>query len=265
MSDIIKGLGGSLFVRDALRLDYCLQEAVASLVPICEQIVVLDCCSTDGTTEMIERLATKYANVQGIYGAQWDKAENYLRLVLHANTAREKLRTRWHFMLQADEVLHEKSYPAIRQVVERDGWGHDVFRVRRINLYGDCSRQVPPGSRFQPCSTEPARLARQDVPAVGDAESLVEHNGVYRLTERAWIFHYGFVRRLDTMVTKVLEMQSWFHGKHALPDRKVQKMADDGRPFDYREIIPDTGLRPVRMPHPAAARSWVDLHMGGKR
>lgn len=259
MSSRIPGLGVSLFVRDALRLDYCLQEAVHSVVPIAEQVVVMDCESTDGTTDLVRILAERHDNVEAVLGQPWEVAENYQRLMLHANKAREQLRTRWHLMLQADEVLHENSFEAIRLLVQQDGWGQDVFRVRRINLYGDCNRRVPPVSRYQPCSAEPARIGHQDVPACGDGESLVEHHGVFKYLQVV-LFHYGFVRRSAAMIDKVLEMQSWFHGKHATPDPRVQRMADERRPFNYQEIIPSRELEPLTMPHPAAARSWVELH-----
>lgn len=251
-------LGGSIFVRDAIRLDYCVEAAIESLVPVCDQIVVMDCQSTDGTLELLRRIAVQHHNVKIVDGQPWEVGTHYDRLVIHANAARERLSTRWHFMLQADEVLHEVSYPAIRDAVANDGWGHGTFKVRRINLYGDPGRYVRFTSGMKPCSDEPTRLGLSDVPAIGDAESLVEANGTCRLLlGHVTIFHYGFVRRGAALIDKTIEMQSWFHGPHGTPDARVVAMKNAGTGFVPSAIMPDSELAPIPIRHPVAARSWL--------
>ena len=48
-----KTLGGSLFVRNAIQYDYCVEEAIESLAACCDEVFVLDCQSDDGTTEKL--------------------------------------------------------------------------------------------------------------------------------------------------------------------------------------------------------------------
>lgn len=252
-------LGGSLFVRDAIRLDYCIEAAIESLVPVCDDVVVMDCQSTDGTLDLLRTMAARHSNVRVIENSPWEVACGYVRLAILANNAREFLKTRWHFMLQADEVLHESSYPVIREAVMNDGWGLPTFKVRRLNLWRDPDHHVSFSSTLKPCSDEPTRLGQIDVPAVGDAESLIDYQGSHRdLLHRITIFHYGFVRH--GLIEKVIDMQSWFHGPGSTPDARVVKMRDEGTGFIPQAIIPDSELVPIPLPHPEAARAWVEAH-----
>jgi hypothetical protein len=260
----MKLLGGSIFVRDAIRLDYCLEAAIESLAPVCDEIVALDCESTDGTVDLLLELERRHSHLRVYTGQPWEVGDNYVRLALHANAAREKLDTHWHFMLQADEVLHEASHPIIREAVTADGWGATTFRVRRFNLYGDVDRCVKIDSTMKPCSDMPTRLAMTPYPAVGDAESIIESDGRdMRLLNHITIVHYGFVRAGEALIDKTIEMQGWFHGKEATVDERVLKMRAEGSGFRYRDIIPDDELMTLPVSHPRFAQAWVDRHRGG--
>lgn len=257
-------LGGSLFVHDAIRLDYCVEAAIESLVPLCDRVVAMDCQSTDGTLDLLHAIADRHPNVQVVPNSPWEVADHYIRLAMLANAAREQLKTRWHFMIQADEVLHECSYGAIREMVAADGHGKLAFRVRRFNLWGTPDHYVRLDSLHKPCSDEPTRLGRQDVPAIGDGESLIENRGAAReLIEHVTLFHYGFVRHGHVLIDKVIEMESWFHGPHGTPDARVVAMREAGTGFAPAEIIPEQDLLPIPIAHPKAAEAWLASHRNG--
>lgn len=255
----MRTLGGSLFVRDAVRLDYCVEAAIESLVPICSDIVVLDCHSTDGTLELLLAIAARHSNVRVFGNVPWEQSENYLRLALLANAARELVRADYHFMIQGDEVLHESSYDPIRRAQEHNFWGHETFRVRRLNLYGDLDHYVRIDSTRKPCSDVPTRIGLQAVPAIADAESIAENRGFDdRLVRSVTLFHYGYVRRGDALIDKAMDMQSWFFGPGSTVDERVVKMHREGTGFLPYEIIPPSELAPIPMSHPAAAHRWVE-------
>jgi hypothetical protein len=48
-------LGGLVCIRNGFRLGYCFVEAVQSLLPICDEVVICDCDSDDGTGEVYIR------------------------------------------------------------------------------------------------------------------------------------------------------------------------------------------------------------------
>jgi hypothetical protein len=252
------GLGGSLFVRNAIKYDYCVVEAIESLMPFCEEVVVLDCRSEDETLDLLLSCAERHPRLRVIEGAEWEVADNFHRLAVLAAKAKDHLRTPWHFMLQADEVVHEDSYEPIRRAVEADGWGRSTFRIRRMNLYGDMNHMVSYVSTKKPCSDDPVRLGRREIPVVGDAESLEEFQGSSALVRKATIFHYGFVRRGAALIDKCMDMQTWFHGPGSTVDERVVSMKNRGVGFIPSEIMEDSQLVRVPIPHPKAAAAWVE-------
>ena len=66
----MKSLGGSLFVRNAIKYDYCIEEAVLSLVPICDEITIGDAGSDDGTLDVLRKLESDHNNIKVI---EWER------------------------------------------------------------------------------------------------------------------------------------------------------------------------------------------------
>jgi len=250
-------LGGSIFVRNAVKFDYCIQEAVESLIPLCDEVVVLDCQSEDETLDVLRALGRQYGNLRVYEGGEWECAPNFERLAILANQAKEYLKTKWHFMLQADEVLHEDSFPHIRKAIQRAGPGSKTWMVKRFNLYPDFDHYVKESSRRKPCNDYPLRLGRRDIPAVSDAESLFLVGFNPRWKDLIHIFHYGYVRKRDLILDKAIDMQSWFHGPNSQPDPRCIEMKRTTGMFKPEEIIPMSECKPLTMSHPKFALEWV--------
>lgn len=248
-------LGGSVFVRNAVKYDYCIAEAIESLSECCDKVAVLEVESEDGTLELLQDTASRLSNVEVHQGGEWECADNYLRLSILANLAKSRLDTDWHFMLQADEVIHEDSFSYIRQAIESKQF--ESYTVRRFNLYMDFDHCVRLDSAKKPVSDTIVRLAKLKYEAYSDAESLAGGNCNGSFVDKIVIFHYGFVRDRRVMVDKVIDMQRWFHGSHATPDSRVMKMKQEGREFKATEIMEPKEFMRVPMGHPKFARQWV--------
>src|SRR5579863_223715 len=182
-------IGGSIFIRNAVKHDYCLEASIRSLFPLCSQIVALYCPSEDGTLEILERLALEHPNFQIVKGV-WECAPNYSRLKILANQAISCLKTDWHFMIQADEVLHEKSIPMIKHVVEKGG--DQTYLVRRPHIFGNMDHYIRHDLSVtrKPASDYVIRLGRLHHLAAGDAESLVPQNVNGNYANHMILFHY---------------------------------------------------------------------------
>lgn len=252
-------LGGSLFVRNAVELDYCVAEAASSLAAICDDVVVLDCQSTDETLDVLYEARKEWPNLRVIEGGDWDCAPDYTRLSILADVAKSHLRTDWHFCLQADEVLHEDDFPAIRAATSQGLW--DSFMCRRINFFGDTNHHVRFDIRAgdKPVSDVIFRLAKIKYGSFMDGETLKVNpattSGEY--LDKIRIFHYGFVRDEDRHVDKILSMQSWFWGPASRPDDRAIKAKEEGRAFDWREYKSRDLLCEFRGTHPRFAEKWV--------
>lgn len=256
----MKKLGGTLFTHDALRQDYCLSQALMSLLDVCDQVVVLDAESTDGTYEYLLEVRKLFPDkLINVAQWNWEPEKGKEQLADLANEARSYLSTKWHFMLQADEVIHPDSYVEIRKAIdEGDELGIDSFMCTRINFWKDALHYIPEGSPHAPCGTSIIRLARTENKAIGDAESLqggMRHGNMTR--DRIKIMHYGMIRGGTQLVDKCIEMQSWFHGVGGAPDPRIVSMKERALPFQFSESIPDEVLVQYTGTHPWRVESWL--------
>lgn len=260
-------LGGSMFIHNAIQFDYCVAEALDSLCALCDEVVVVDAQSTDGTLDLLIETQKKQRNLRVIQGAKWECHEKFDRLRILADIARSNLKTDWHFMLQADEVIHENSFPWIRRAIKHPT--NTSYMVRRMNLWGDCNHylryDLP--QEHKPVSDEIIRLATTNHPAYGDAETLqCDPRFMGREVDRIIIFHYGFVRRDANMIDKTLSMQSWFWGPNSQPDKRVIEMAKkDEKRFEWEVMKTKEMLAPIPLSHPKFAKAWVDERQKEKR
>ncbi len=255
-----KSLGGSLFVRNALKFGYCMTEALDSLYALCDQVSVLECGSDDGTQDILKFWAAGKTDpgkkVIVNYGHPWEVGKAYDRLAILANVARSYLTTDWHFMLQADEVLHESAFPEIRKLIEGSANG---YFCRRLNLFRSPDVHVRLDSKKKPCGDVVLRLARTKCLVVGDAESIgVEQGADAGHVDKIVIFHYGYVREGAKHIAKAIDMQSWFFGPGSTPDQRIVKMRDEGNKFRPEVFFQPEDVCPIPIPHPIFARDLAD-------
>jgi glycosyltransferase involved in cell wall biosynthesis len=248
-----KSIGGSIFVRNAVEWDYCVKEAVLSLVPFCDEVVVGDASSTDGTLDILKELEAQHSNVRVVEGLDWNCAPDNKRLSILANEVKNKLNTDWHFMLQADEVVHEDSIPAIKELANNQRNISGAF-VRRWNLWDNFDQYVKLTSRCRPCGDCIIRLSERRWDAVGDAEGLLCKELNKDMSDKIFIFHYGFLR--NNMVNKVLDTLSWFF-ENGGPDPLYVQMKENGGEFKSEMVIPKTELANLPMPHPEVMAQWI--------
>lgn len=254
----MSSLGGSIFIRNAIDLDYCIKEAALSLIPICDEVVIGDAQSTDGTLDILRQLEREHSNVKVIEGLDWECANNYEKLSMLANQVKGNLKTDWHFMLQADEIIHEESYDTIKLAIERSNM--ESFMCKRYNLYGSVDRYIgfDVAQDVKPCSDEIIRLAKTRHNAYSDAESLQVPSCNTEYTEAIKIFHYGMVRDRKKILDKVISMQSWFWGPNGIPDKRITDMKENNeefRPWECKNIEDTTELT---IKHPKVAHNLVE-------
>jgi len=248
-------LGASLFIHNGLKYDYCLKESIESVLELCDEVVVLEAESDDGTLDFLHKMSVDNPKLKVFDHGIWECAPHFSRLAILANQARELLTSEWHFMIQADEVLHESSFPIIRRAIREDE-GFDTFRCSRINLFRDFNHYVRFDSDRKPCNDVIVRLARQNIEAYGDAESLMPSNVSDKHVSNILLFHYGMVRKKDCLLEKSIAMQSWFFEDRGVDPQLVEMKAKYGevRP---EEILPNSELAELEWAHPKFTSRWV--------
>ena len=136
-----RGLSGIVPVRNNYHLDYLAVQAVESLLPVCDEVIVVDAQSTDGTREFFLALSEADPKVRVVDFPWTNPVKDTWLMVNWIAAARHHLRYDMQIQLDADEVLHPDGYPEIRRCVAERGarW------VRRVNFWSDAQHELPDG------------------------------------------------------------------------------------------------------------------------
>lgn len=130
-------ISGFMIVKNAASQGYPFIEAIRSALPICDEFLVSDGESKDGTWRALEILRGRHPNQIKLFRDPWPGNLNREGvLATMTNVLRVRCSGRYLFNLQANEVLHESSADDIQRLTER--WpAAPLFRLPFHNLLGD--------------------------------------------------------------------------------------------------------------------------------
>src|SRR5687768_1206772 len=121
-----KTLGGSTFAWNAIKQDYNIIETLECLYALCDEVAIV-AGGTDGTVQLVSDWLGKTYNRQDqgapvihfyeVGEKEWKQQQGREKLSYFSNIAIEHLQTDWNFYLQADEILHEDSFPYVRAAI----------------------------------------------------------------------------------------------------------------------------------------------------
>jgi len=249
-------LAGTLFVYNGVRYDYNFKESIKSLLEFCDHVYVVDAGSEDGTIDEIVSIGQDNLTLILRDKKEWDSQIGKEKLNYFTNIAIDQAQKdgyEWNFNLQADEIVHEKSYSFIKKAIKENDNG---FMVSRINLWKSPYLQLSVPQNRKPCSTEIIRLAKTNYRSVDDAESLGVPNVSIKYIHDIRIYHMGFVRDRKIMKDKAIHIQ-----------RDVFKLDYDKKldGIDYFEpdrwFDPKKDLRPIDEPLPILIKDWAKLRV----
>jgi hypothetical protein len=108
---------GFTFIRNAIKFDYPVVQAIQSILPIVDEFVVAVGNSEDDTLVLIESIKSPKIRV---INTVWDDSQREGGRVLALETDKAFRAigedADWCFYLQGDEVIHEKDYECIRSM-----------------------------------------------------------------------------------------------------------------------------------------------------
>jgi len=242
-------LTGVTFAYNAITQDYCLKESVESLKEFCDEVVILDAGSTDGTDELIKSFQDKTTRVILCDNEEWKSQQGKYKLSYFTNKAIEQVKTGWVYYQQADEITHENSYDAIRMAIQSN---IEVgYFAHRFNLWGNPNMVLNVPLDRMPCSPEIVRLTRSFCRAYDDAENL----GCFasrEYIEQIRIYHMGFVRDKRKHVEKIRHMQAEVFQVGVDEKLKGMEIFDGAKWFDYEK-----DLIPIPEPLPRIIQQWA--------
>lgn len=244
-------LAGITIAKNTTKYDYCIKECILSMLPVCDAVFVAYVESEDDTLDVLLSIDSDKVKIIHLSNDEWDLHNSKERLSYITNIAiseAELLGYKYVLYAQADECLHEMSYPSIKLAIESN---HESFLINRINLWKDCNHELNVPQDRKPCSTEIIRLAKSKYRAYDDAESILAP--ALHIIDNAYIVHYGFVRKKEVMKDKIINMQ-----------QGVFAMADYDSKLDLCDVFnPDLwfdtnkDLIPLRISTPKVMEDWV--------
>lgn len=197
---------GCTIVRNAVRFDYPVVEAIESILPVCDRFIVAVGDCDDGTRDLIASIGDERIV---ILDTVWDPAlkEGGKVLAAETNKALDAIPAEfdWCFYIQADEVVHERDLPAIRSAMGGylDNPAVDGLLFRYRHFYGTYD-YVADSRRWYRYEI---RIVRNDrsIRSWNDAQGFrrVDGSKLTAAHSGAEMYHYGWVRPPKLMKDKI--------------------------------------------------------------
>lgn len=250
-------VSGFTFIRNAVLYDYPIVEAITSILPLCDEVVVAVGKSEDATLELIRSIdATKVRIVETV----WDDSvrEGGRVLALETDKAFRAVAedADWAFYIQGDEVVHERYLSTIEQGMRawKDADHVDGLLLKYKHFYG--SYDYVGGS---------PRWYQNEIRVVKNNKAIYSYRDAqgFRKGDNeklrvkpidAYMYHYGWVKDPRAMQRKQETFTKLWHS-----DEWVEENVRKAEEFDYSDIdvlVPFTETHPAVMLKRVAEKNW---------
>jgi len=225
-------ISGFSFVKNAIKLFYPIEEAIRSALPLVDEFVIACGDSDDGTTELIRSIDDpKIKIIETVWNPK-DFVHGASNAV-QSNIALDACTGDWCFYLQADEVLHEKYIPILRDKMESclDRPEVEGLLFDYVHFYGSFDLYQVAHNWY----AKEIRIVRNGIAARSweSAQGFrIDGRKLKVVPADAEIFHYGWVRPPVSMMKKQIALSSVHHDKDWVKDR----YPDDEASFDFGSL-----------------------------
>ncbi len=247
-------VSGFTFVRNAVKYDYPVVEAITSILPLCDELIVCLGSSDDGTEELIKSIPSDKIR---IVPSVWDDSlrKGGRVLAVETNKALDAIApdSDWAFYIQGDEVVHEQYLPAIRQAMEqyKDDKQVDCLVFNYLHFYGNYKYVATARNWYR----REIRIIKNDrsIRSYRDAQGFRRNEK--RLPGKlinAYVYHYGWARNPRFQTAKMSNFEALYK-----PDEKLTVKKDEL--YDYSNVSSlalFTGTHPKVMQARVRGMDW---------
>ncbi|MDR1847087.1 MAG: hypothetical protein LBR17_03105 [Bacteroidales bacterium] len=245
-------VSGFSFIRNALRFDYPIVEAISSILPLCDEFVLALGNSDDATEELISSInSPKIKIIHTIWDETLRKGGRVLAVETDKALQQISADSDWAFYIQGDEVVHEKYYSAIRDAMfkYKDCQMIEGLLFNYTHFYGSYDF-IGDSRRWY---RKEIRIVRPHigVHSWGDAQGFrIDNRALKVVPVDAEIYHYGWVKSPFFQQEKQKYFHSLWHDDAWL-DKHIAKTQD----FDYSQI---DSLKRFQGTHPKVMQQRID-------
>lgn len=245
-------VSGFSFIRNAIKYDYPIVEAITSILPICDEFIVAIGKSDDETESLINSIGSTKIK---IIHTTWDDSlrEGGRVLAVETDKAFQAISadSDWCFYIQGDECVHEKYLPVIKQEMQNhlNHTNIDGLLFKYLHFYGSYD--------FVGTSK---RWYRNEIRIIRNNKNIKSYKDAqgFRLDGRklnvspidAEIYHYGWVKHPSKQQDKIKSFNKLWHD-----DDWMKKNIEDVSEFDYSMV---DGVKHFTGTHPSVMKKRID-------
>ena len=249
-------IAGFTFIRNAVKNDYAIVEAITSILPICDEFVVAVGASEDETLALIQSIPSDKIK---IVETVWDdsKREGGATFALETDKALQAISKDidWAFYIQGDECVHEADLPVVKAAMEANLADSNVegllFHYR--HFYGSYSH-VAVSRRWYRREIRVVKM-HPGVHSYKDAQGFRKDGKKLKVKLiPAHINHYGWVKPPEGLNNKVRNFTQFYHD-----DAWLAENVPADYQFDYgnaERLFRFEGTHPAVMADRVARSNW---------
>jgi len=226
-------VSGFTFIRNALKLDYPIKEAILSILPMCDEVVVAVGNSDDDTRKYIEDIGSdKIRIIDTVWDDNLRKGGVVLAIETDKALAAVNPKADWCIYVQGDECYHEKDHASINESMMKwkDDKNVEGLLFNYFHFYGSYDYLADSRSWYR----KEIRIIKNNVGVTSwkDAQGFrIKGRKLKVKPVDAAIYHYGWVRPPDYMMAKNVEASKYWHS-----DEAIRQKFDPEKDFDYSGI-----------------------------
>lgn len=238
---------GFSFIKNAEKFHYPVTEALRSILPLCDEIVVAVGASEDNTRAIVQAIDPRIR----IIDTEWDDTLKGGGKVLAVETdkafAAIDKDSDWCIYIQGDEVMHEEGHQAIMNAMKK--WKDDdkvdglLFNYRHFFGSYDYVGNESGWYRHE------IRVIKNNksIYSYRDAQGFRKGDNQKLNVKRvdAWIHHYGWVHDLKNICAKFIVKDKIYFGNEGDLDNIT--VPDNLIPYLVRSLKKYTGSHPKVM------------------
>jgi len=249
-------IAGFTFIRNAVKNDYAIVEAITSILPICDEFVVAVGASEDETLALIQGIPSDKIK---IVETVWDdaKREGGATFALETDKALQAISKDidWAFYIQGDECVHEDDLPIVKSAMEANLTDENVegllFHYR--HFYGSY-QHVAISRRWYRREIRVVKM-HPGVHSYKDAQGFRKDGNKMKVKLiPAYINHYGWVKPPEGLNNKVRNFTQFYHD-----DAWLAENVPADYQFDYgnaERLFRFEGTHPAVMEDRVARSNW---------
>src|ERR1039457_1514740 len=244
-------ISGFTFIRNAIKYDYPVVEAIRSVLPLCDEFIVAVGKSEDQTRDLITSIGSPLIR---IIDTEWDESlrKDGEVLAVETNKAFDAVspESTWAFYIQGDEVIHEKYLEGLKNDMKKFGGDPRIegLLLNWLHFYGSYDF-VGNSRRWY---RKEVRIIRNDkkIRSYKDAQGFRKQDKPLNVMPvDAFIYHYGWVKPPEFQQARLNYFHSLWHN-----EKWIKKNISPHEAFDYLTI---DSLEQFQGTHPAVMQARI--------